>query len=111
MWLLDANLPVQLLQVLSDLGKKCDTAKRHGWQTLRNGDLVAASAQAGFECVLTQDRLFAASAAPTLSPNKNFAVVIITLPQKPWKEYREQFLTAWNESPIQPLAGQVVAWP
>jgi len=111
MWLLDANMAVQLADALAGLGIECDTAKRRGWAALQNGELVAALVQSGFTCILTQDRLFASSAAQALRENETIGVVIITLPQRPWEEYQEQFLAAWNRTPIQPLPGHVINWP
>jgi hypothetical protein len=49
MWLLDANLDIHLLELLQRLGIACDTAENRGWKALRNGDLVAAAVQAGFD--------------------------------------------------------------
>jgi hypothetical protein len=66
MWLLDANMDVHLLDVLRGLGVAAETAKRRGWQALKNGDLVTVAVQSGFTCILTQDRLFAESAASSL---------------------------------------------
>ena len=48
MWLLDANMPVQLVALLKDLGVDADSAVARGWNTLSNGSLVAAAAQAKF---------------------------------------------------------------
>ncbi len=63
MWLLDANMDVHLVSVLTSLGIGCDTAGNRGWKTLSNGDLVKVAADAGFRCLLTRDRLFGESAS------------------------------------------------
>ena len=63
MWLLDANLDVHLLGLLRRYQIDCDTAENRGWKALRNGELVAAAAQAGFDSLLTKDQLFAEAAA------------------------------------------------
>ena len=80
-------------------------------EALENGDLVTAAAAAGFTCLLTQDRLFGESAGAALKALPAFSVVIVGLPQRPWREYREQFRAAWSASPISPIAGRVVRWP
>jgi predicted nuclease of predicted toxin-antitoxin system len=67
MWLLDANMDVHLLAVLSELGIACESAIHKGWSELANGELMAAAAKAGFTCILTKDRLFAESAGQTLA--------------------------------------------
>ena len=48
MWLLDANMPVQLVTLLKELAIEADTAVARGWNTLSNGRLVNAAAQAKF---------------------------------------------------------------
>jgi hypothetical protein len=57
MWLLDANMDVHLVSVLSDRGIQCHTAANRGWEALPNGELVKAAVSAGFDCLLTRDRL------------------------------------------------------
>src|SRR5947209_8632513 len=104
MWLLDANMDVHLIAILSNLGVESDTAANRGWKALSNGQLVAAAVAAGFDCLLTRDQLFAESAAKVLKLHQNFAVVLVTLPQQRWPVYREQFLHAWSISAIVPQA-------
>ncbi len=53
MWLLDANLDVHLVELLKGFQIDCDRAENRGWKALRNGELIAAAAQAGFESILT----------------------------------------------------------
>jgi len=57
MWLLDANMDVHLLSLLSELGVPTEAATRRGWGALDNGALVSAAVRAGITCLLTQDRL------------------------------------------------------
>ena len=111
MWLLDANMDVHLMSLLGEFGVPCDAATRRGWGALSNGELVRAASEAGFTCLLTQDRLFGESAAPTLRAFPDFSVVIVRLPQRPWQEYREQFRAAWTASPIVPNLGRISYWP
>src|SRR3954463_16630647 len=68
MWLLDANMDVHLVEVLRNFGVASDTAARRGWKALSNGELVSAAVQAGFDCLLTRDRLFEQFAAKGATP-------------------------------------------
>ena len=111
MWLLDANMDVNLVSVLTDFRIACDTAGKRGWKALSNGDLVSAAVDADFRCLLTRDRLFGESASRALKLFPQFAVVVVNVPQRPWPQYREQFLALWGERPIQPVAGQLIQWP
>ncbi len=111
MWLLDANMDVHVLDVLSELGIPCESAIRRGWRELANGDLVSAAREAGFTCLLTHDRLFAESAASFLKSAGTFSIIVVRLPQRPWRAYVEQFREAWAREPIVPAAGSVVDWP
>jgi hypothetical protein len=111
MWLLDANMDIHLVAVLTEMGVTCEAATRRGWAALDNGALVSASAEAGFTCLLTQDQLFAESASRALHAFPNFAVVVVHLPQRPWQQYVQDFRAAWNRGPVRPLPGQVVHWP
>jgi hypothetical protein len=43
MWLLDANMDVHLLSLLSELGVPTEAATRRGWGALDNGALVSAA--------------------------------------------------------------------
>jgi len=110
-WLLDANMDVHLLPFLREQGVRCDAAARRGWAALGNGDLALAAAQAGFHCILTQDRLFAESARVALVAVPGCCIVVIHLPQRPWREYVQQFREAWGTSPIRPVPGQLIHWP
>src|ERR1700690_485740 len=110
MWLLDANIDVHLEQTLHQLGVSCDTAAKRDWKALSNGDLVSAAVAAGFTCLLTRDQLFGESAARALKAFSTFSVVLVDLPQRPWRAYQEQFLAAWSANPIEPVAGALVHW-
>jgi hypothetical protein len=43
MWLLDANMDVHLVSVLTGFQISCDTAGQRGWKSLSNGELVRAA--------------------------------------------------------------------
>jgi len=111
MWLLDANMDVHILDVLSEVGVPCESAIRRGWRELANGDLVSAASEAGFTCLLTHDRLFAESAAAGLKSAPDFTIIAVHLPQKPWRAYVAQFREAWAREPIVPAAGSIIDWP
>jgi hypothetical protein len=111
MWLLDANMDVHLIAVLTGFKISCYTARKRGWDALSNGDLVSAAVGAGFRCLLTRDQLFGESASRALKLFPQFAVVVVNVPQRPWPLYREQFLALWREHPIEPIAGQLIQWP
>ena len=111
MWLLDANMDVHLAPLLATLGIDCDTAASRGWKALSNGQLVAAAQSAGFRCLLTRDRLFGQSASRALQSHPEFALVLVSIPQRPWQQYRESFLTAWSRAPIRPQPGRMIEWP
>ena len=111
MWLLDANLDIHLLELLQRFQIDCDTTENRGWKSLRNGDLAAAAAEAGFRTILTRDRLFAESAARAWRALPDLSLVIVTMPQLPSARYLEGFWTAWAASPIRPQPGRIVTWP
>jgi hypothetical protein len=52
MWLLDVNMPRQLVALLESEGIKTDTATVRGWGNLSNGALLEAAAAAGFPIYL-----------------------------------------------------------
>jgi len=111
MWLLDANMDVHLVPVLSGFGISCDTAGKRGWKALSNGDLVSVAVESGFRCLLTRDQLFGESASRALRRFPGFAVVVVNVPQQPWPQYRERFLALWTARPIEPVEGRLIQWP
>lgn len=52
--LFDQGTPVPLRQFLQ--GHQVSTAAQEGWHQLKNGDLLSAAEQAGFDLLLTTDR-------------------------------------------------------
>src|ERR1700689_1123123 len=111
MWLLDANMDVHLASVLTGFKISCDTVGKRRWSALYNGRPRERTVVAGFRCLLTRDQLFGESASRSLKLFPQFAVVVVNVPQRPWPQYREQFLALWREPPIEPLAGQLIHWP
>jgi hypothetical protein len=111
MWLLDANMDVHLVSVLTDFQISCYTAGQHEWKSLSNGEPVRAAVDAGFNCLLTRDQLFGESASQALKRFPEFAVVVVNIAQRPWPQYREEFLARFRERPIAPIAGKLIQWP
>lgn len=111
MWLLDANMPVQLVALLKDLGIEADSAVARGWNTLSNGSLVRAAAGAKFTVLLTRDRLFGESAAGALRTNSEFCIVRVTLRQLRAGAFLQAFRAAWNDARIIPVPGRMIEWP
>jgi hypothetical protein len=83
MWLLDANMDVHLVSVLTGFKTPCDTAGKRGWKALSNGDLVSVAVDAGFHCLLTRNRLIGESASRALKLYPDFAIVVVNIPQRP----------------------------
>jgi predicted nuclease of predicted toxin-antitoxin system len=110
-WLLDHNLPKQLAEFLRTKGIECSWTSAEGWQTLANGALVRAASDAGYVCLLTNDRKFANAAGNALTKNPSFSVIEITIPQAPKVEFLNAITIAWAEAPIEPQSSKVVKWP
>jgi predicted nuclease of predicted toxin-antitoxin system len=111
MWLLDKNIPVQLVNLLQKFGIEVLTAEAQAWGALTNGELVAAAVTAGISCILTRDRLFARSAAKALRVHAHLSVVVVTLAQLRAPAFLEAFQQAWSLRPIEPIPGQLIHWP
>ena len=111
MWLLDANVPVALRSVLAGFSIYVETTESRGWKLLRNGELIESAYNAGFRVIVTQDEDFKQLAGKYIARFPDLAFVRLRLPQAHWKAYRESFITAWNQSPLEPVSGQLVEWP
>ena len=111
MWLLDHNIPHQLIPVIKALSISFDTAQQRKWEDLRNGELVATASAAGFTCIITRDILFREDASKALKKHPHMAVVLITLAQMPGKLYADAFRLAWSTKAITPIPGQLLVWP
>ncbi len=111
MWLLDANMPVQLVELLKQLGIDADSAVARGWYALGNGELVRTAARANFTALLTRDRLFGESAARALRTHRDFCVVRIALPQLRANQFLQAFRAAWARSRIVLVPGRMIEWP
>jgi hypothetical protein len=111
MWLLDANMPVQLVALLKELGIESDSAVARGWNTLSNGRLVRVAAEAKFTVLLTRDRLFGEAAAGALVAFPDFCVIRVTLPQLRAAQFLPAFRAAWQKAQIIPASGRIIDWP
>jgi hypothetical protein len=111
MWLLDVNMPKKVGGLLGEFEIDAHSAEDRGWGGLTNGALVEAPVEAGFQCILTRDRLFSESAARTLKRFPAFCVVLVTIPQVRGAEFLDDFRSAWIQCPIQPIAGKLLRWP
>jgi uncharacterized protein DUF5615 len=112
MWLLDANMPVQLVALLrDDFGVNADHAVNLGWTALSNGLLVKSAIDGGFSAILTRDRLFGESAASALKGQREFCIVLITLPQLRAPQFLQAFQGAWQIAKIITAPGQMIEWP
>ncbi len=111
MWLLDANMPLQLVALLKELGFEADSAVARGWNSYSNGRLVEAAVRAKFSALLTRDRLFAESAASVLRNYPDFCVVRVTLTQARAQRFLLAFRAAWQTAPIAIAPGRIINWP
>jgi hypothetical protein len=110
-WLLDVNVPTQLVLTLKGFGVEAETAASLGWKQLTNGHLVEAASRVGFSTILTRDKRFQQSASETLKRFPAMALVVLILPQAPALEFLRDFERSWATKPIQPIAGQIITWP
>ena len=76
--LFDQATPVPIRQYL--LGHLVRTAAQQGWDRLRNGDLLTAAEEAGFDLLLTTDRNIGYQQNLT---NRKIAIVVLGLQQWP----------------------------
>jgi predicted nuclease of predicted toxin-antitoxin system len=110
-WLLDVNVPTQLILTLKGFGIEAETAASRGWNQLTNGHLVEAANNGGFSTIVTRDKRFGESAAAPLKRFPGLALVVLTLSQAPALEFLQDFERSWATTPIHPIAGQVITWP
>lgn len=111
MWLLDVNMPRRLTSLLKELGIESATAQSRGWDSISNGKLLEAAADAGFSCLLTRDQLFGESSSRSLKCFPEFAIVLVTLPQLREQAFLDAFRKAWHTRQVRPIPGQITFWP
>jgi predicted nuclease of predicted toxin-antitoxin system len=111
MWLLDANMPLQLVALLRDLGIEADSAVARGWNKLSNGLLVEAAVDANFAVLLTRDKMFGRSAGSVLKKYPEFCVVRVMLAQTRAPQFVSAFLAECQREPIRPAPGRTIDWP
>lgn len=90
-WLLDANVPTQLVLTLKGFGVEAETAASLGWKQLTNGHLVEAASSLGFSAILTRDKRFQQSASETLKRFPAMALVVLVLSQAPALDFSAKF--------------------
>jgi hypothetical protein len=110
-WLLDVNVPQQLVLTLKAFGVEAETAASRGWKQLTNGNLVEAASKAGFSTILTRDRRFQQSAWETLKRFPTMALVVLVLAQARALDFLRDFESSWVTKPIQPIVGKIITWP
>ncbi len=108
-WLLDHNVPAALAAWLDQLGIQCVTVADRNWHELSDAKLVRA-AEEEFEVLLTRDRAFAISAADTLT-NSQLAVVLVRLPQAPFRQFLGAFAEEWQKQLPRTQPGKCLEWP
>jgi hypothetical protein len=111
MWLLDANMPIQLVALLKELGIEADSSLARGWNTLSNGSLVTAAVLGKFSALLTRDRLFGESAAQSLKVHNEFCIVRVRLPQVRASQFLAAFRASWQTAQIILAPGRIIDWP
>jgi len=43
--------------------------------------------------------------------NGELVRAVVNVAQRPWPQYREEFLGRFREGPIEPIAGTLIQWP
>lgn len=108
-WLLDHNVPKQLVEWLRGKGIVAETAFGLGWHDLDDQELLK-RANESHQVLLTRDKRFAEAAGfPTTG--QGLSVVILQLPQAPAAAFVAAFELAWAAGAVQPKAGAVTLWP
>jgi len=80
--LFDQGTPVPIRRFLT--GHKVETTVQRGWDTLKNGDLLRAAQDAGFEVLVTPDKNI------RYQQNlKAFAIAIVVLGNPQWPALRK----------------------
>jgi len=55
--------------------------------------------------------IFSSAANHVLAKYPDVAIVIMTLPQRPYAAYLKSFKEAWVKGAIIPKSGAVISWP
>jgi len=80
--LFDQGTPVPIRRFLT--GHKVETTAQRGWDTLKNGDLLKAAQDAGFEVLVTPDKNIRYQ-----QDLKAFAIAIVVLGNPQWPALRK----------------------
>lgn len=80
--LFDQGTPVPIRRLLKE--HKVETASQRGWDKLKNGDLLRAAQEAGFEVLVTPDKNV------RYQQNlKNYTIAIVVLGNPQWPALRD----------------------
>ncbi len=111
MWLLDKNVPRQVMAFLRSVGIDSKHAGDIGWGALRNGVLTKTAYEAGYRVLVTHDLDFDRDAAKELAGRKDFAVVKILLDTPGKHAYLALLDKYWLLEQIVPKFGGSIEWP
>ena len=111
MWLLDKNVPIQMVAFLRDRNIEAKHAGDLEWGALRNGVLTKTAYEAGYRVLVTHDLDFDRDAAKELAIRSDFAVVKILLDTPGKSAYVALLGKYWPREPMIPTFGSSVAWP
>ena len=111
MWLLDQNVPRQMVTFLENYGIIAKHAGDLGWSALRNGVLTRTAYDNNFRVLVTHDLAFDRDAAKELLVLSDFAVVKILLDTPGKIAYLALLAKYWTKEPIIPVFGGSVNWP
>jgi hypothetical protein len=111
MWLLDKNVPRQMMGFLRSLGLDAHHAGDLGWGALRNGVLTRTAYDAGYRVLITHDQDFDRDAAKELEWRSDFCVVKILLDTPGKHAYVELLEKYWSREAIIPRFGACILWP
>ena len=107
MWLLDVNVPANIVTFLSGRGIASACTDRQGWTHLKNSELVEAAVQQLFT---DSGQVVWGISGPLVETPSS---VCRRAPVSPAKalEYLAAFEKHWEKNPIEPDPGKMIVWP
>lgn len=112
--LIDHNIKPAVFNILRRYGHEAESAGYNNWESLQNGELVKAAADAGFEVILTQDTTFEVDGADGWRMYPSVAIILIdtdALPQKGAAPYLQRFEDALRAESFNISKGDSNKWP
>jgi predicted nuclease of predicted toxin-antitoxin system len=91
--LVDENVPVDVLTVLSGHGHLAQSINFLGWKGMQNGEILTYASNE-FELLLTRDKDFDIEHLGQYARG-NFGVVLLALRQQPGPAYAAEFAKLW----------------